>query len=108
MPFDYTAMPDVDTWVRYQGQRLLYIYGEYDPWSAEPFRLGPGSRDSYVYYVPKGNHGSKIAMLPAAQAAAATATIQRWAGITPSPQLRRASALPSVDFDPMLSQRPPL
>jgi hypothetical protein len=109
MHFDYTAMPDVDAWVRYQGQRLLYIYGEYDPWSAEPFKLGPGSRDSFIYYVPKGNHGSKIAMLPAAQAAAATATIQRWAGITPSPQLRKATALPSIDsIDPMLSERPPL
>ncbi|WP_222854285.1 S28 family serine protease [Fodinicola acaciae] len=100
MHFDYFAMPDIDAWVRYQGQRLLYVYGQNDPWSAEPFRLGPGTRDSYVYYVAGGNHGSKINMLTAGEAAAATATIQRWAGVTPTPQLRRSTALPSIDSLP--------
>lgn len=107
MRFDYIAMPDIDSWVRYQGQRLLYVYGQNDPWSAEPFRLGPGTRDSYIYYVAGGNHGSRINMLPAAEAAAATATIQRWAGVTPTPQLRRSTALPSLDNlpDPVLPPR---
>jgi hypothetical protein len=31
----------------------------------EQFQLGVGSRDSYRYFVPGGNHGSEIAPLPA-------------------------------------------
>jgi hypothetical protein len=98
--------------VKSRGARLLYVYGSNDPWGAEPFELGFGSRDSYRYYVPGGNHGSKIAQLPAADAAAATATVRRWAGLPPaSAALTARSApagFPDFDADLTLSARPPL
>uniref|UniRef100_UPI000A3A5D8B S28 family serine protease n=1 Tax=Amycolatopsis kentuckyensis TaxID=218823 RepID=UPI000A3A5D8B len=104
--FDYPAMPDIDFWVKTRGTRLLFVYGSNDPWGAEPFELGRGSRDSYRYYVQGGNHGSKIAQLAPADAAAATATIRRWAGLPPvspsvsSPALRSAPAgFPDFDAD---------
>ncbi|ANZ42761.1 aminopeptidase [Lentzea guizhouensis] len=80
--FDRHAMKDVDRWVRLQGSRLLFVNGQNDPWSAEPFRLGPGTRDSLSFVVPGGNHGANIAKLPDAQRAAATAAVQRWAGVS--------------------------
>lgn len=80
MRFRPGAMAEVDAWVRAMGSQLLFVNGGDDPWSAEPFRLGPGSRDSYSYVVPGGNHGSKIADLPADQRAEAEAAVRRWAG----------------------------
>jgi hypothetical protein len=109
--FDYLAMPDVDFWVKSRGSRLLFVYGSNDPWGAEPFELGFGSRDSYRYYVQGGNHGSKIAQLAPADAAAATATVRRWAGLPPATALTARSApagFPDFDADLTLSARPPL
>jgi hypothetical protein len=74
-------MRDIDRWVRRHGSRLLFVYGENDPWSAEPFTLGRGTRDSAVYYQTGGNHGSSIAGLDADDAAAATRRLARWGGV---------------------------
>ncbi|WP_326952016.1 S28 family serine protease [Amycolatopsis sp. NBC_01286] len=110
--FDYLAMPDVDFWVKSRGTRLLFVYGSNDPWGAEPFELGFGSRDSYRYYVPGGNHGSRIAQLPAADAAAATATVRRWAGLPPAASALSArsapAGFPEFDADLTLSGHPRL
>jgi hypothetical protein len=73
-------MIDIDLWVRLQGSELMFIYGENDPWSVEPFHLGPGTRDSYVYVQPGGNHFARITRLPPEAQAAARATLARWAG----------------------------
>jgi len=110
--FDYFAMPDIDVWVRSEGSQLLFIYGQNDPWSAEPFQLGGGSRDSFRYYVPGGNHGSKIAQLPADEAAKAKATIRRWAGLSAEDQRadlsRTDKNFPNFDRDQLMVKRPPL
>jgi len=79
--FDPNAMRDIDHWVRTHGAQLAFLYGQFDPWSALPFHLGAGSRDSYVYTVPGGNHLSGIFTLPAGPQAALIATLQRWAGV---------------------------
>lgn len=75
------AMRDVDRWVRTRGEHLMFVNGAADPSVAEPFRLGDGSRDSYLFEVPGGTHSVRIAQLPAADAAAATAALRRWAGV---------------------------
>ncbi|MFH8370600.1 S28 family serine protease [Streptomyces sp. NPDC018031] len=72
------AMHDVDKWVRHDSQRMLFVYGQNDPWSAEQFT--PSKRDSYKYVVPGANHGARIAALPAEEKNAATETLRRWAG----------------------------
>jgi hypothetical protein len=92
------AMIDVDLWVRFAGSRLMFIYGENDPWSAEPFRLGPGTRDSYTYTVAAGNHGARIGLLPAEQRAEIEATLRRWAGLPPAAPAA-ALAAPDADAD---------
>ncbi|MEW1911574.1 S28 family serine protease [Kitasatospora sp. NPDC085895] len=75
------AMRDVDRWVRTHGERLMFVNGGADPAVAELFRLGQGSRDSYLFRVPGGTHAARIAQLPAADAAAATAALRRWAAV---------------------------
>jgi hypothetical protein len=98
MRFKPGAMRDVDRWVRHDANRMLFVYGENDPWGAEPFRLGKGARDSYVFTAPGGNHGSNIAQLTADEKAKATAQVQKWADVP-------ASARPLARHDAKLDRR---
>ncbi|MBO2445774.1 aminopeptidase [Actinomadura barringtoniae] len=102
------AMRDVDSWVRGHGSRLMFLYGSNDPWGSERFRLGKGSRDSYVYTAPGMNHsGRLIAALPAAQRAKATADLLRWANVTAPANALSVTGNDSVDVL-QLQGRPPL
>lgn len=106
MKFQPSVMRDVDTWVKHHADHMLYVYGENDPWGAERFRLGAGARDSYVFTVPGGNHGSNVAGLSAAENATATAAILRWAGVAPAAvQADPAQAKPLAKFDARLDKK---
>ncbi|MFD6589012.1 S28 family serine protease [Streptomyces anulatus] len=106
MKFDRGAMRDVDRWVQRNARQMMYVNGENDPWSAEPFRLGRGAKDSYVYTVPGGNHGSKVSGLAGDEKAKATAAILRWAGVAPAAvEADPAKAKPLAKFDTRLDQR---
>ncbi|MEU5159601.1 S28 family serine protease [Streptomyces sp. NPDC020875] len=106
MRFKKNAMKDVDRWVRDNARQMMFVNGGNDPWSAEPFRLGKGARDSYVYTVPGGNHGANIAQLPADQRAAATASLLKWAGVAPAAvQQDEDKAKRLTKFDVRLDQQ---
>ncbi|MEV0616850.1 S28 family serine protease [Nonomuraea sp. NPDC050404] len=95
---DPRPMIDVDHWVRTRSERMLFIYGENDPWSAE--RFTPSRRDSYLYVAPGANHGASIALLPEADRAAATDTLLRWAEASPARRLPEAADLPADNMLP--------
>jgi hypothetical protein len=84
MKFQPSAMSDIDGWVRHHADQMLFVYGQNDPWGAEPFRLGKGSRDSYVFWAPGANHGANIAKLTDDDKAEATAEVLGWAGVAPA------------------------
>ncbi|RSN70484.1 aminopeptidase [Actinomadura sp. WAC 06369] len=107
MRFDHgRAMRDIDRWVRGNAEHMLFVYGENDPWGAEPFRLGKGARDSDVYVAPGQNHSARlIARLPAEQRADAESDVRRWAGVQDEPRTLRTG--PAAD-DPLQTQRPRL
>ncbi|MGW4646622.1 S28 family serine protease [Kitasatospora sp. NPDC004289] len=79
--FQPGAMRDIDRWVRLRGERLLFVQGAADPSVAEPFRLGPGTRDSLSLWAPGATHSAKIASLTDPDRSAATAALNRWAGL---------------------------
>lgn len=82
--FDKRAMADIDRWVRGKSTHMLYVYGGNDPWGAEQFSCGRKSverRECSVHVVAGGTHGARIAQLPEAERAAATAQIRAWAGL---------------------------
>ena len=81
MTFQPWVMGDVATWVKHRANRMLFVYGENDPWSAERFGLGKGARDSYVFTVPGANHAVSVAALDADEAAFARARILEWADV---------------------------
>ncbi|CAM5257601.1 Prolyl tri/tetrapeptidyl aminopeptidase OS=Streptomyces glaucescens OX=1907 GN=ptp PE=4 SV=1 [Streptomyces glaucescens] len=106
MRFQPGAMRDVDTWVRHNARQMLFVYGENDPWGAEPFRLGKGARDSYVLTAPGANHGARVAGLVDDEKALATAKILQWAGVAPAAvQADPAKARPLAEFDAKLDKR---
>lgn len=88
--FDPNAMVDVQNWVSTAGDKLMFIYGSFDPWTAAQYELGSSS-DSFKYFVQGGNHGSSIGALAASDSDAAVTTLERWF-MTPS--RIPASALP--------------
>ncbi|MFF3750151.1 S28 family serine protease [Streptomyces sp. NPDC002018] len=106
MRFDPSTMPDVDSWVRRHANQMLFVYGQNDPWGAEPFRLGHGARDSYVYVAPGANHGANVAALVPDEQAKATARILAWAGVAPAAvQQDAAKAKPLAPFDSRLDRQ---
>ncbi|GGU05842.1 S28 family serine protease [Streptomyces coeruleorubidus] len=106
MRFQPQAMRDVDTWVRHNARHMLFVNGQNDPWSAEPFRLGKGAKDSYVFTAPGMNHGANVAGLVPEQKALATARILDWAGVaTSAVQADPQAAKPLAKFDAKLDKR---
>ena len=76
--FDGTVMPEIQSWVQGDSKRIMFIYGEYDPWTAGKYTPGSLENDNYLYVAPKGNHGSNVDSLSSADRAKAWDTIRRW------------------------------
>jgi hypothetical protein len=106
--FDPAAMVDVATWVKTDGVSLMFIYGEYDPWSAGAFALG-AARDSFVYVAAGKNHGAKLTGLTSAEKQTALSTLERWMGATATnPPALVGGARDFTAGDPELEGRPRL
>jgi hypothetical protein len=82
--WDGTAMPAVDAWVRLHGDRIMFVYGERDPWSGGQFTPSPGGEKLLV---PLANHGARISMLPAAERDATFGRIRAWLGLPRTPMV---------------------
>ncbi|MDD9382721.1 S28 family serine protease [Streptomyces sp. ZAF1911] len=105
MTFQPAAMRDVDTWVKNNANQMLFVYGQNDPWGAEPFHLGYGARDSYVMTAPGANHGANVSKLMEAEKALATEKILKWAGVAPAAApTGAAKAAPLAKPDAQLDQ----
>jgi hypothetical protein len=84
------AMRDIDQWVRAEGDRLLFVYGEWDPWTGGKFELGEAT-DSVSLVQPRGTHGARIGRLVDADELTARAKVAAWTGVSlPPPALARA------------------
>jgi PS-10 peptidase S37 len=82
--YDPSKMPEIRDWVATTTEHLMFVYGQYDPWSTRMYQPGPSS----VRYVePAGNHGAKIRTLAPADRTAATATLESWLDATVLPPL---------------------
>jgi hypothetical protein len=99
---------DIQAWVKSDGASLMFIYGEFDPWSAGKFELG-AAKDSFVFVAPEKNHGARLAQLAGPDKQSALATLTRWMGapITMPPALQ-AVAPDFVAGDEEILRRPRL
>lgn len=104
-PFNYGLMLQVEHWVRTQGERMLFIYGENDPWSAGAFSVDEGN-DAFRYIVPDGEHGSRISRLPDIEYDEAMEHLYRWMGLNGAAASARARGLAAeVEAEPTREPR---
>jgi len=78
-----TAMHDIDDFVQQHGERFVFVYGEWDPWTGGKFELG-NATDSLRLVQAKGTHGSKLTRLAQTDMNDAFAKLAAWTGVTPA------------------------
>lgn len=94
------AMQDVDAFVKGEGARMLFIYGEWDPWTAGSYELGQAA-DSLRLVQAQGTHAARIGRLAAEDRARASARLEAWTGVAPAlPQ--QLTALAPAPREPRL------
>jgi hypothetical protein len=87
------AMKDIDAFIKNDASRMLFVYGEWDPWTGGKYTLG-GASDSLLLVQPQGSHGARLGRLSEADRALAFDKLQAWTGVSPnSPQQRTGPAL---------------
>jgi hypothetical protein len=110
---DAQAMVDIQTWVKTEGKGIMFIYGEYDPWSAGAFELGAAS-GSYAFVAPQDNHGASIGSLGAADQDKALTVLAGWMGAPVQPMAMPRSVVRTPYLqredapDQRRTSRPPL
>lgn len=93
------AMHDIETFVKERGNRLLFVYGEWDPWTGGTFELGNAS-DSLRLVQAQGSHGSRLGRLSSSDRSAAFAKIEAWTGVAPA--LPQAAAFIAPPREPRI------
>lgn len=94
--YDPAAMRDIDEYVERRGAHLVFVYGEWDPWTAGRFALGD-ARDALTLVQAHGTHAARIANLAITDRDAAFSRLQAWTGVAPMPsRLRAAEATAGV------------
>ncbi len=78
LDFRPEVMQDVIPWLQSQGQRIVYIYGGIDPWTAAAIQPA-GGLDVVKVVQPGGNHSVKIGDLD--QKELVIQTLERWLNI---------------------------
>jgi len=79
--FDKTLYDKICAYLEKEDPRMIFIYGEYDPWSATAADVSVNLKDKkniIVAYVPKGSHNANIRRLPEDLQRKVIETITKW------------------------------
>lgn len=76
-PFDKSPMQKVNQWLQSDAKNMLFIYGEYDAWSATAVNL-KGNHKCKKFVNPKGAHGTRINSFPVKMQKEIIKTIKGW------------------------------
>ena len=74
--YDQEAMRELDHWLRTEADRVMSIYGGFDPWSAPAIPFGES--EQVQFWKRDGNHFTFIRNLSAADQAYARKTLAKW------------------------------
>ncbi len=72
--FDGSLTLKASAWVKSSAERLVLIYGEFDPWTAGALDT-PSKPSSGRYIVPGGSHSAEIVQLPTKERDRASASL---------------------------------
>ena len=79
--FDITLYNKICTYLAKEDPHMIFIYGEFDPWSATAVDVSVDMKDKkniIVAYVPEGNHSANIRRLPDELQKRVIDTIAKW------------------------------
>jgi len=79
--YDPAPMAKVYHFLQYEGDHIIYIYGELDPWSSTAIQL-IGRTDAVKIVVNNGYHGSRVRDFTPEQKELFYSTLERWLGLT--------------------------
>jgi hypothetical protein len=82
--FDPTVMPDIQHFVAHDAERILFVYGGWDPWTAGAYEVSSG-RDVDKFVVPGGTHESRLIDLIPEDRTRVLDALATWTGVTPVP-----------------------
>lgn len=79
--FNAETMIRVDNFVRHEAQNMIFIYGEWDPWSSTAVQWS-GNPAVLVVYKPQGSHNTRIYNLPEKEKNQVLDKLEEWLGVT--------------------------
>lgn len=74
------TMLDIEKWVATESKRIMFVYGELDPWTGGAFHnyRKDIEADNHFFIVPQGSHRSRYTALPEEQRKKAVEVLSRW------------------------------
>ncbi len=75
--FDPTSMGKINKWLQSDAEKILFIYGEYDTWSATQVDLKANNKCK-KFINPEGSHGTRIRSFPPEMKSEIIKTLEAW------------------------------
>lgn len=72
-------------WAKYGAERVMYVYGDFDPYTAAAYPLAVNAKENEVYRfnMAEGNHGARIGRLSEEDKIEASNILREWMGLKP-------------------------
>jgi len=91
--YDYSTMRDIDSWLKENGNNILYIYGQNDAWSSTA--VDPGTKTNAVKMVnPGGSHRTRISSFPNEMQDSIYTVLEHWLEVDLSSKKNRGGGGP--------------
>ena len=78
MPFDKTLSKKITKFLKENDPKMIFIYGQNDPWTAAGVTWLKGKKNIHVFVEPGGSHRARIGTLPDVQKQEAISLINKW------------------------------
>ena len=78
MPFDKTLSKKITKFLKKQDPKMIFIYGQNDPWTAAGVTWLKNKKNIHVFIQPNGSHLARISTLPEAEKAKVMEIINEW------------------------------
>ena len=78
MPFDKTLSKKITKFLKKQDPKMIFIYGQNDPWTAAGVTRLKNKKNIHVFIQPNGSHLARINTLPEAEKVRVMELINEW------------------------------
>lgn len=78
MPFDKTLSKKITKFLKKQDPKMIFIYGQNDPWTAAGVTWLKNKKNIHVFIQPNGSHLARISTLPEAEKVKVMELINEW------------------------------